>query len=168
MSLLLVRSSSSRRSSALRRGFASLIQPRDQAVAVEQDTRREIECVTERLRADIAKNDQPVLMKAAEYFFQKGKEGKRFRSTVVLLMSTALSQHGPLQSQLEVDTSPAAEHPQDLRRRQQRIAEIAELIHVASYVMMLPIESYWPLVDSQFHSRRALPLFQAVARRRHR
>ena len=139
MSTFVVRSSS-RRSSALRRGFASLIQPHDQTVAIEQDTRREIECVTERLRADIAKSDTPLLSKAAEYFFQKGKEGKRFRSTVVLLMSTALSAHGPLQSQLEVDTSPAAEHPEDLRRRQQLIAEIAELIHVASYVVMLRID----------------------------
>ncbi len=52
MSTFVVRSSS-RRSSALRRGFASLIQPHDQTVAIEQDTRREIECVTERLRADM-------------------------------------------------------------------------------------------------------------------
>ena len=47
-------------------------------------------------------------------------------------MATALAPRGPLASQLEVDTSPAAEHPTDLRRRQQRIAEISELIHVAS------------------------------------
>lgn len=123
-------------------GFASLIQPNDASrssnfppMALEQvrdNTLREIDCVTERLRRDIIKNEVPVLQKAAEYFFQKGKEGKRFRSTVVLLMSTALAPHGPLASQLEVDTSPAAEHPTDLRRRQQRIAEISELIHVAS------------------------------------
>lgn len=128
---------SSQRLSYLRRSFASLIQPHEQTSTVEQDTRREIECVTERLRADIVKNDVPVLQKAAEYFFQKGREGKRFRSTVVLLMSTALAPHGPLQSQLEVDKSPAAEHPTDVRRRQQRIAEISELIHVASYVSSL-------------------------------
>ena len=121
-------------------GFASLIQPSDTAARpafnpmehVRDNTLREIDCVTERLRRDIIKNEVPVLQKAAEYFFQKGKEGKRFRSTVVLLMATALAPRGPLASQLEVDTSPAAEHPTDLRRRQQRIAEISELIHVAS------------------------------------
>ena len=127
------------RTGASARGFASLIQtevgsntsPNEPRTA-EQDTRREIESVTERLRHSITKKDVPVLEKAAEYFFQKGKEGKRFRSTVVLLMATALAPHGPLHSQLEVDTSPASQHPTDLRRRQQRIAEIAELIHVAS------------------------------------
>ena len=85
--------------------------------------RTEIESVSNRLRRCIL-TDIPVLEKAAEYFFQAGKEGKRLRSTIVLLMATSLSSHGPLPSMLEVDDSPASEHPKELRRRQQRMAEI--------------------------------------------
>lgn len=33
---------------------------------------------------------------------------------------------------LTIDSSPPSEHPPSVRRRQQRIAEITELIHVAS------------------------------------
>ncbi|KAG0564803.1 hypothetical protein KC19_8G141200 [Ceratodon purpureus] len=66
----------------------------------------------------------PVLALAAEYFFKMGVEGKRFRPMVLLLMSTALM------------TTPAHGLQDlifdDLRLRQQRIAEITEMIHVAS------------------------------------
>lgn len=118
----------------LQRGAASLSQLASKA-ANDLDpfnlVRNEIESVSNRLRRCIL-TDIPVLEKAAEYFFQAGKEGKRLRSTIVLLMATSLSAHGPLPSMLEVDESPASEHPKELRRRQQRIAEISELIHVAS------------------------------------
>lgn len=93
--------------------------------------RHEIDSVSSRLRRCIL-TDIPVLERAAEYFFQSGREGKRLRSTVVLLMATSLAPHGPVPSMLEVDDSPASQHPKELRRRQQRIAEISELIHVAS------------------------------------
>ncbi|XP_045827749.1 solanesyl diphosphate synthase 3, chloroplastic/mitochondrial [Trifolium pratense] len=71
----------------------------------------------------------PKLASAAEYFFKMGVEGKRFRPTVLLLMSTALNLPIP-------KAPPPMEHggttSSDLRSRQQRIAEITEMIHVAS------------------------------------
>ncbi|XP_052179662.1 solanesyl-diphosphate synthase 1, mitochondrial isoform X7 [Diospyros lotus] len=70
----------------------------------------------------------PKLASAAEYFFKMGVEGKRFRPTVLLLMATALNLPIP---------RPAADDmvgdlSTELRRRQQCIAEITEMIHVAS------------------------------------
>ncbi|KAL4440516.1 hypothetical protein ABPG75_003517 [Micractinium tetrahymenae] len=93
--------------------------------------REEIECVTERLRRDIF-TEIPALERAAEYFFRAGAEGKRLRSTMLLLMASALAAAPPRLELLTVDSAPPAEHPTDPRRRQQRIAEITELIHVAS------------------------------------
>ncbi|XP_041990898.1 solanesyl diphosphate synthase 3, chloroplastic/mitochondrial-like isoform X2 [Salvia splendens] len=70
----------------------------------------------------------PKLASAAEYFFKLGVEGKRFRPTVLLLMATALDL--PIQRQ----TTEAAVNAlsSELRTRQQCIAEITEMIHVAS------------------------------------
>ncbi|PSC71876.1 geranyl diphosphate synthase [Micractinium conductrix] len=93
--------------------------------------REEIECVTERLRRDIF-TEIPALERAAEYFFRAGAEGKRLRSTMLLLMASALAPAPPGLDALTVDSAPPAEHPPTVRRRQQRIAEITELIHVAS------------------------------------
>lgn len=85
--------------------------------------RDEIEAVSERLRRSIL-TDIPSLEKAAEYFFRAGAEGKRLRSTVLLLLATSLSA-SPLQPvHLTVDDSPPAVHPQDQRRRQQRLAGV--------------------------------------------
>ncbi|XWS18676.1 hypothetical protein CRYUN_Cryun32bG0065200 [Craigia yunnanensis] len=70
----------------------------------------------------------PTLASSAEYFFKVGMEGKRFCPTVLLLMATALSVH--------ITEPPAAgvgdTLTTDLRTRQQSIAEITEMIHVAS------------------------------------
>ncbi|KAL2474983.1 Solanesyl diphosphate synthase 3 [Abeliophyllum distichum] len=70
----------------------------------------------------------PKLATAAEYFFKMGVEGKRFRPAVLLLMATALDVpmciHPP---DATVDTLPT-----ELRSRQQCMAEITEMIHVAS------------------------------------
>lgn len=87
--------------------------------------------MTERLRRDIF-TEIPALERAAEYFFRAGAEGKRLRSTMLLLMASALAPAPAGLDHLTVDTSPPAEHPPTVRRRQQRIAEITELIHVAS------------------------------------
>ncbi|GFZ06109.1 geranyl diphosphate synthase 1 [Actinidia rufa] len=70
----------------------------------------------------------PKLASAAEYLFKMGVEGKRFRPTVLLLLATALNVRIP---------GPASDGvidslPMELRKRQQRIAEITEMIHVAS------------------------------------
>lgn len=115
--------------------------------------RLEIDSVSNRLRNCIL-TDIPVLEKAAEYFFQTGKEGKRLRSTIVLLMATGLSRQGPLPSMLEVDVTPASAHPVELRRRQQRIAEISELIHVASLL-------HDDVIDNS-DSRRGLKALNAI------
>lgn len=63
---------------------------------------------------------------------QAGAEGKRLRSSMLLLMASALAPAPPGVEFLAVDSSPPADHPPSVRRRQQRIAEITELIHVAS------------------------------------
>ncbi|XP_038723261.1 solanesyl diphosphate synthase 3, chloroplastic/mitochondrial-like isoform X1 [Tripterygium wilfordii] len=70
----------------------------------------------------------PKLASAAEYFFKLGVEGKRFRPTVLLLMATALNVRLPEPPFNGVGNAPTTE----LRTRQQCIAEITEMIHVAS------------------------------------
>ncbi|XP_059303571.1 solanesyl diphosphate synthase 3, chloroplastic/mitochondrial-like isoform X2 [Lycium ferocissimum] len=87
----------------------------------------ELSLVTNRLRSMVVAK-VPKLASAAEYFFKMGVEGKRFRPTILLLMATALnvpiSRSAP---QVDVDSLSM-----DLRTRQQSIAEITEMIHVAS------------------------------------
>ncbi|KAL3739503.1 hypothetical protein ACJRO7_020851 [Eucalyptus globulus] len=70
----------------------------------------------------------PKLASAAEYFFKLGVEGKRFRPTVLLLMASAL--HMPLPEPSDGSVGDAVSL--ELRTRQQCIAEITEMIHVAS------------------------------------
>ncbi|KAH7654328.1 geranyl diphosphate synthase protein [Dioscorea alata] len=70
----------------------------------------------------------PKLASAAEYFFKMGVEGKRFRPTVLLLMASALNMPIPQSAADEVFDNLS----RDLRSRQQSIAEITEMIHVAS------------------------------------
>ncbi|XP_047336608.1 solanesyl diphosphate synthase 3, chloroplastic/mitochondrial-like [Impatiens glandulifera] len=70
----------------------------------------------------------PKLASAVEYFFKMGVEGKRFRPTVLLLMATALNIQIPQQTSNVIGDATLIE----LRERQQRVAEIMEMIHVAS------------------------------------
>mmetsp|Transcript_16159 Transcript_16159/g.48417 ORF Transcript_16159/g.48417 Transcript_16159/m.48417 type:complete len:467 (-) Transcript_16159:4920-6320(-) len=91
----------------------------------------ELKSVSERLRRTIL-TDIPILSTAAEYFFKLGSEGKRLRPTILLLMASSLAAGRPRPDMLAVDMRPPAIHVTDHRRRQQRIAEITELIHVAS------------------------------------
>eukprot|EP00897_Mesotaenium_endlicherianum_P004022 jgi/Mesen1/3648/ME000200S02730 len=72
----------------------------------------------ERMRHMVV-TEVPRLAMAAEYFFKSGAHGKRFRPTVLLLMASSL---GP---------SPGGVPHVDQRARQQRIAEITEMIHLA-------------------------------------
>nr|AAC26705.1 putative trans-prenyltransferase [Arabidopsis thaliana] len=70
----------------------------------------------------------PKLASAAEYFFKRGVQGKQFRSTILLLMATALNVRVPealIGESTDIVTS-------ELRVRQRGIAEITEMIHVAS------------------------------------
>ena len=117
---------------------------------------KELQFITERMRAAV-QTDLPALANAAEYFFKYGAEGKRMRPTVLLLMASALApvssgrvasgnvgrrmssaftsssaRSGANDCEETVDLSPAHEVPSDNRQRQRRLAEITELIHVAS------------------------------------
>ncbi|GLU17477.1 hypothetical protein SLE2022_338430 [Rubroshorea leprosula] len=87
----------------------------------------ELSLLANRLRAMVVA-EVPKLASAAEYFFKVGVEGKRFRPTVLLLMATALNVRIPEQAVSRVGDTVAT----DLRTRQQCIAEITEMIHVAS------------------------------------
>jgi geranyl diphosphate synthase len=92
----------------------------------------ELSCVSARIRRAVT-SEIPALTQAAMYFFQSGAEGKRIRPTICLLVSSALSASVPPADHLTtVDLRPVSAVPLEVRRRQQRIAEIAELIHVAS------------------------------------
>ncbi|CAK0737531.1 hypothetical protein CVIRNUC_000928 [Coccomyxa viridis] len=96
-----------------------------------QLVKEEIDSVSERLRRSIF-TGIPTLRSAAQYFFKVGAEGKRFRPTMLLLMASSLSSVMPSADYLTVDDRPPNVHPAEERRRQQRIAEITEMIHVAS------------------------------------
>ncbi|XP_024467020.2 solanesyl diphosphate synthase 3, chloroplastic/mitochondrial isoform X2 [Populus trichocarpa] len=77
----------------------------------------------------------PKLASAAEYFFKMGVEGKRFRPTVLLLMATALNVRilETTTSGVETTTRGVGDAlTTELRKRQQSVAEITEMIHVAS------------------------------------
>ncbi|KAK1304522.1 hypothetical protein QJS10_CPB11g01807 [Acorus calamus] len=87
----------------------------------------ELSLVANRLRSMVVA-EVPKLASAAEYFFRMGVEGKRFRPTVLLLMATALNMHISETTADGVSNSLSKE----LRARQQCIAEITEMIHVAS------------------------------------
>lgn len=87
----------------------------------------ELSILANRLRSMVVA-EVPKLASAAEYFFKMGVEGKRFRPTVLLLMASALNAS-------DLKSAVAAEFhtiPEELRSRQQSIAEITEMIHVAS------------------------------------
>ncbi|XP_015083260.1 solanesyl diphosphate synthase 3, chloroplastic/mitochondrial [Solanum pennellii] len=113
-------------------GIGQQIHQQSTAVAEEQVdpfslVADELSLLTNRLRSMVVA-EVPKLASAAEYFFKLGVEGKRFRPTVLLLMATALNVQIPRSApQVDVDSFSG-----DLRTRQQCIAEITEMIHVAS------------------------------------
>ncbi|CAL5326928.1 unnamed protein product [Camellia sinensis] len=84
----------------------------------------ELYILASRLRSMVVA-EVPKLASAAEYFFKMGVEGKRFRPTVLLLMATALNVPIPGPDSDELVDAISTE----LRNRQQRIAEITEMIH---------------------------------------
>nr|QWY12649.1 geranyl diphosphate synthase [Pistacia terebinthus subsp. palaestina] len=87
----------------------------------------ELSLLANKLRSMVVA-EVPKLASAAEYFFKMGVEGKRFRPTVLLLMATALNVRV-----LEPLPEGAGDALMtELRTRQQCIAEITEMIHVAS------------------------------------
>ncbi|XP_060178988.1 solanesyl diphosphate synthase 3, chloroplastic/mitochondrial-like isoform X2 [Lycium barbarum] len=86
----------------------------------------DLSLLSNRLRSMVVA-EVPKLASAAEYFFKMGVEGKRFRPTILLLMATALNVPIP-RSAPQVDVDSVS---RDLRTRQQSIADIAEMIHLA-------------------------------------
>ena len=100
----------------------------------------ELSAISARMRQAVT-SEVPALATAAEYFFKVGVEGKRMRPTVLLLMASALTDLSSggadalsraRAASVSIDHAPAHEVPDDTRRRQQRLAEITELIHIAS------------------------------------
>lgn len=91
----------------------------------------ELGAVGERMLGAV-KAEIPSLSTAAEYFFQAGAEGKRVRPTALLLLASALNGSGAASEHTTVDHSPSGSTPLSGRRKQQRLAEVTELIHVAS------------------------------------
>ncbi|XP_073003723.1 solanesyl-diphosphate synthase 1, mitochondrial isoform X1 [Typha latifolia] len=87
----------------------------------------ELSLIANKLRSMVVA-EVPKLASAAEYFFKMGVEGKRFRPTVLLLMASALNMAIPEATANAVFSGFSKE----LRERQQCIAEITEMIHVAS------------------------------------
>ncbi|KAL6603154.1 hypothetical protein ACP70R_043515 [Stipagrostis hirtigluma subsp. patula] len=87
----------------------------------------ELSVLANRLRSMVVA-EVPKLASAAEYFFRVGAEGKKFRPTVLLLMASALK--FPLSESPEGGVLTILANK--LRTRQQNIAEITEMIHVAS------------------------------------
>lgn len=84
----------------------------------------ELAVLANRLRSMVS-TEVPKLASAAEYFFKTGVEGKRFRPMVLLLMASSMTAVLP-------DIAASEISLQEQRLRQQRIAEITEMIHVAS------------------------------------
>ncbi|CAG7874602.1 unnamed protein product [Brassica rapa] len=87
----------------------------------------ELSLLSNKLRAMVVA-EVPKLASAAEYFFKRGVEGKQFRPTILLLMATALNVRVP--EALAAESADIV--PSELRVRQRGIAEITEMIHVAS------------------------------------
>lgn len=77
----------------------------------------ELAAMSSNIEGLLSNQSSPVLEAAAQYFFQ-GQQGKQIRPSVVLLMSQATTAH----------TGGVAQ----ANESQQRLAEIAEMIHTAS------------------------------------
>lgn len=92
---------------------------------------REVEAVSERIRLSVV-SEIPALSHAAEYFLKFGVEGKRLRPSFLLLLATSLSPKPIPSEMMTVDQRHSSETVTEVRRRQQRLAEIAEMMHVAS------------------------------------
>lgn len=101
---------------------------------------------------ELVSTDQPILSMAAKHFFEK-RHGKRFRPTIVQLVSKAVAACGP-ESLEHADGAPARwEHSgaskvdveggvvtvdnhkgSDVWRKQGQLGQIVEMIHVASLI----------------------------------
>ncbi|OAE19850.1 hypothetical protein AXG93_1130s1030 [Marchantia polymorpha subsp. ruderalis] len=91
----------------------------------------ELTLLGQRLR-DMVTAEVPKLAEAAEYFFKHGVEGKRFRPMVLLLMASSMTALSPDKALSYSEQKLYDDFADERRRKQQRIAEITEMIHVAS------------------------------------
>ncbi|KAJ8430888.1 hypothetical protein Cgig2_028040 [Carnegiea gigantea] len=108
---------------------ASTVEDQSDPFSVVAD---ELSLVADRLRS-MAVAKVPKLSSAAEYFFKIGVEGKRFRPTVLLLMATALNMPVSMLSTSRLSPDRVVDTlATELRTRQQSLAAITEMIHVAS------------------------------------
>ncbi len=83
---------------------------------------------------ELVETENPVLTAAAKHFFEK-RHGKRFRPTIAMLMSRAVVAGGA--ADLEMGGASAIPVPvtDSLRyQRQSQLAQITEMIHVASLI----------------------------------
>ncbi|KAI3903456.1 hypothetical protein MKW98_032110 [Papaver atlanticum] len=101
----------------VQQGESFLVKGQDDPFSLVAD---ELCLIGNRLR-DMVVAQEVQLSLAAEYFFEMGVEGRRFRPTILLLMASALNV-----------SPPGSNAFSGLRTRQQRVAEITEMIHVAS------------------------------------
>ncbi|CAI5487365.1 unnamed protein product [Closterium sp. Naga37s-1] len=100
----------------------------------------ELKGLADKMRAMIL-SEIPKLATAADYFFRVGATGKRFRPTVILLMASSL-EHAHCTPVVALSGAPGVPlggvpvgevfTAEERRERQRRIAEITEMIHVAS------------------------------------
>lgn len=90
--------------------------PQDPFVMVSE----ELAPFTESIQ-DVVAAEHPILSEAAKYFFAK-KQGKRFRPTIVMLMSKATA------------PTPTSHREGDIYRKQAELGQITEMIHVASLI----------------------------------
>ncbi len=77
---------------------------------------------------ELVETENPVLTAAAKHFFEK-RHGKRFRPTIAMLMSRALAAGGADAAALPVPATDPLRY-----QRQSQLAQITEMIHVASLI----------------------------------
>jgi len=96
---------------------------------------------------ELVSSDQPILSMAAKHFFEK-RHGKRFRPTIVQLMSKAVaasavekpsSDHSNSweysgASPMSTPITPSNHKGSEVWRRQAQLGQIVEMIHVASLI----------------------------------
>lgn len=108
---------------------ASTVEDQSDPFSVVAD---ELSLIADRMRS-MAVAKVPKLSSAAEYFFKIGVEGKQFRPTVLLLMATALNMPVSMPSTSRLSPDRVVDTlATELRMRQQSLAAITEMIHVAS------------------------------------
>eukprot|EP00980_Cylindrotheca_fusiformis_P006307 scaffold1352_cov144-Cylindrotheca_fusiformis.AAC.13 len=97
-------------------------------------SKKEVENLSKSIRDDLLGSENPVLTKAASYFFESADGGKKIRPMMIMLLARALAEtignSGHHEGTLFAVPLPAQR--EDLPGAQRRLAEISEMIHTAS------------------------------------